>query len=312
MKSLTTWIGAVAVVIGFAANASAQDRKPVEIWSDGTRMAGDLWLPAGIAADERRPAIVLAQGWGGLRDQLNRSYALDFVAAGFVVLTFDYRGWGDSDSRLVPIGAQLAPAADGTVTVRVRAIRGVVDPQDQVVDLLAAVAFAMGEPQVNPEWIGLWGFSYGGGHVIEAAAREPRIAAVVAQVGFMGISRNDERRDLGRVRAVQKARGEIDPIPVGLDQLGGASPDLARMVAHRPIDNAHKLLAATLILDAENDQYFDSAANGRAVYDIVVGNGVPARYQLFPGDHYTASGPHREGALEMTIEWFREHLADGG
>ncbi len=311
MKALKTVMGVLVMVIGATADATAQERKSVDIWSDGTRMAGDLWLPADIAADERRPVIVLAQGWGGLRDQLNASYAPEFVAAGFVVLTFDYRGWGDSDGRLVPIGPQPAPAADGTVTVRARAIRGVVDPQDQVVDLLAAAAFAMGEPQVDVDRIGLWGFSYGGGHVIEAAAREPRIAAVVAQVGFMGISLNDERRDLGRVRAVQKARGEIDPIPVGLDQLGGASPDLARMVGHRPIDNAHRLRAATLILDAENDQYFDSAANGGAVYDIIAGNGIPAQYQLFPGDHYTASGPHRGEALALTIAWFREHLARG-
>jgi dienelactone hydrolase len=311
MKILTMSIGVLALVTWGAANATAQERKPVDIWSDGTRMSGDLWLPVDIADGERHPAIVLAQGWGGLRDQLNATYALDFAAAGFVVLTFDYRGWGDSDSRLVLLGTQPAPDSDGTVTVRARAIRGVVDPQDQVVDLLAAVAFVMGEPQVDPDRIGLWGFSYGGGHVIEASAREPGILAVVAQVGFMGVSRSNERRELGRVRAVQKARGEIPPIPVGLDQLGGASPDLARMVAHRPLDSAHKVRAATLIIDAENDQYFDSAANGRAVYDIMVGNGGTARYQLFPGDHYTASGPHRQEALKLTIAWFQAHLARG-
>ena len=119
MKSLVAVIGVLVAVIGVSGNANAQDRKSVDVWSDGTRMAGDLWLPADIVADERRPAIVLAQGWGGLREQLNRSYALDFVAAGFVVLTFDYRGWGDSDGRLVVVGPRPAPAPDGTLTVRV-------------------------------------------------------------------------------------------------------------------------------------------------------------------------------------------------
>ena len=309
MKKLVIRWFALAALLGCTAPVAAQVSQPVDIWSDGTRMSGDLWLPAEIGPEERRPGLVLAQGWGGLRTRLNQTYARDFAAAGFVVLTFDYRGWGESDGRLVAVGARPAMGADGTADLRVREIRGVVDPQDQVVDLLAAVAFVMGEPQVDAARIGLWGFSYGGGHVIEAASRDPRIAAVVAQMGFMGVSRDTERREIGRMRAMQKARGEIAAIPVGLDQIGGASADLARMVAHRPIDNAYKLRAAALIIDAEDDQYFDSLANGRAVYDIIAGQGIAARYKLFPGDHYAASGPFRDEALDLTIEWFREHLA---
>ncbi len=307
--NLTAMTIFVVLLLGpmVANDTTAQERRAINIWSDGTRMSGDLWLPAGIIVNETSPAIVLAQGWGGLRKELTHPYVTDFTAAGFVVMTFDYRGWGDSDSRLVMVETQPELDLEGMVTVRAKAIRGVIDPQDQVTDVLAAVAFVMSEPQVNPDKIGLWGISYGGGHVMEAAAREPQIAAVVAHVGFMGVSRTDERLVLGRLRAMQKARGEIDPIPVGLDQLGGGSPDFARMVAHRPIDNAHKIRAATLIIDAEDDQYFDSVANGRAVFDIVKQRAA-AEYRLFPGDHYTVYGPHREEALALTIDWFRIHL----
>ncbi len=298
---------AIAVSCSFLPLPVAADSRPVDIWSDSTRLSGDLWLPDDLAADEKRAAIVLAQGWGGLRAELNDSYAPIFESYGFIVLTFDYRGWGGSDGRLTTSEPIPTPDPDGTAIVRVREIRKVIDPQEQVEDLLNAVAFVMGEPHVRADRIGLWGTSYGGGHVIEAAAREPRVAAVVAQVGFMGVARTTERIELGKKRMVQKARGEIDGSAMGVDELAGGWPDFAKMVQHRPLENAHRVIAATLILDAKDDQYFDSAANGRAVYEII-GQHAPAGYKLFPGDHYTVYGPHRAEAIEQAIDWFRAHL----
>ena len=73
----------------------------VDIWSDGTRLSGDLWHPKDLQSEDKLPAVILCHGWGGVRSHLNQAYALEFAKAGYVVLTFDYRGWGDSDSRLV-------------------------------------------------------------------------------------------------------------------------------------------------------------------------------------------------------------------
>jgi dienelactone hydrolase len=313
MKRCAATATACLVLLCIGAAAAAQERRGVEIWSDGTRLAGDLWLPEGLAADAKRPAIVLAQGWGGVREQLNGSYATAFAQAGFIVLTFDYRGWGDSESRLVLVEPEPAPDADGLITVRARPIREVVDPQDQILDILNVVAFLRGEPQVAADRIGLWGTSYGGGHVVEVAAREPRIAAVVAQVAYMGVSRSPEQADLGRQRAVQKARGEIDPIPQGIDRLGQlrGTPDLAKMVGHRPIDNAHRVRAATLVIDVEDDEYFDVRANGRAVYEAVRGN-APGRYEVYSGTHYAIYGVHYQAALSLAIAWFTAHLGGEG
>ncbi|HEX8183265.1 MAG TPA: CocE/NonD family hydrolase, partial [Blastocatellia bacterium] len=111
----------------------------VNIWSDGTRLSGDLFYPATMKAEDKLPAIILCHGWGGVREHLNRAYAPQFAAAGFVVLTFDYRGWGDSDSRLV-LKEQM-PKLDekGQATVRVQAIRELVDPFDQTEDIISAI-----------------------------------------------------------------------------------------------------------------------------------------------------------------------------
>ena len=302
----------IAIMLLAATAAAAQQSRPVTIWSQGVRLAGDLWTPPGWTVDAPAPAIVLANGWSGLRSGLNQAHAPIFAEGGFVVLTFDYRGWGDSEARLVLAETLPHPDSDGILTVRAYVERGVIDPQDQIADLLAAVAYVMGEPGVDVARVGVWGTSYGGGHAIEAAARDPRIAAVVAQVGFMGVSRDPERAVLGLTRATQKARGALVPLPEGTDRQGSipGTPDLARMAAHRPLDLAGRVRAATLIIDAAEDQYFDPKVNGEAVYEVIRAN-APALYQLFPGDHYAPYGPYFEDAVLLTVDWFQSHLGGG-
>ncbi len=309
MQGFARWVTGALLLLA-ATSAAAQDSRPVTIWSQGVRLAGDLWTPEGWTLEAAAPAIVLANGWSGLRSSLNQGQAPIFAEAGFVVLTIDSRGWGDSEGRLVLAETLTQPGADGSVTVRAYVEREVIDPQDQVADLLAAVAYLMGEPGIDPARVGVWGTSYGGGHAIEAAARDPRIAAVVAQVGFMGVSSDPARAVLGLTRATEKARGALVPLPAGTDRRGRipGTPDLARMAAHRPLDLAGKVRAATLIMDAADDQYFDPKANGEAVYEIIRAN-APASYQLFPGDHYAPYGAYFEDAMLLTLDWFQTHLA---
>ena len=112
------------------------------------------------------------------------------------------------------------------------------------------------------------------------------------------------------LRATEKARGSLTPLPDGTDRRGRipGTPDLARMSAHRPLDNADRVRAATLIMDAADDQYFDPKANGEAVYNAIRDN-APASYQLFPGDHYAPYGAYFEDAMLLTLDWFQTHLA---
>ncbi len=288
-----------------ASAADAQSRRGVTIWSEGTRLAGDLWFPPVLAAPA--PAILMSHGWGGERGHLNRAYAPHFARAGFIVLTIDYRGWGGSDSRLVLAEPQPRAGADGVATARVRLIREVVDPQDQLLDITNAFAFLVGEPEVDAARIGVWGTSYSGGLAIAFAAREPRVAAVVAQVGFMGASGTPP--DRGRRRATEKARGIIDPVPQGIDEIPGlrGTPDLAKMVGWRPLDEAARIQAPTLIIDVEDEELFDRTANGRAVYDIVRAR-MTADYVLYPGRHYDIYGRHLSAARARAADWFIAHL----
>lgn len=69
----------------------------VTVFSEGVKLEGDLFLPAGLTPGEQRPGIVLCHGFTGQRAGILPDYAKVFCEAGFVALTFDYRGFGGSE-----------------------------------------------------------------------------------------------------------------------------------------------------------------------------------------------------------------------
>lgn len=133
-------------------------RADVTFDSDGARCAAWLYRP------ERADAcVVLAHGWTGVREQRLDAYAERFAAAGLAVLVFDYRHFGASEGQP----------------------RSLLDIRRQLADWRAAIAYARRLDGIDPGRVALWGSSFSGGHVIELAAQDDRIAAVVAQVPFV-------------------------------------------------------------------------------------------------------------------------------
>jgi len=279
--------------------------RPVDIWSDGTRLSGKLFIPtgpSGLAPGEKLPAIVMSHGWGGLAQHLNEAYAPYFAAEGFVVLTFDYRGWGESDSRLV------------VVEDEVKAVREVVDPWDQIEDIVSALHFIEGEEIVDSERIGYWGSSYSGGHAVWIGSHDPRVKAVVAQVPAMDSAGFVEAMPGGLEEAhrqeIRRARGEILPAPIDAPPLGElrGHPYASRMARYSPRSVVHQIRTPILILDAGKEELFDIGEHGRKVYEMV-NDKVAAKYHVFPGiTHYDIYRGKRAEAIAMAIEWFRAHL----
>lgn len=106
-----------------------------------------------------RPTVVMAHGLAGIKEMRLDAYAERFCAAGYHVLVFDYRHFGDSQGEP----------------------RQVLDIGRQHQDWASAVAFARNQPEVDETRIALWGSSLSGGHVI-AMAERAGAAAVIAQV----------------------------------------------------------------------------------------------------------------------------------
>lgn len=283
-------------------------RKELEVFSEGTRLAAEMFTPTTPPPAGGYPAILLCHGWGGLKDHLAR-YAEKFAAAGFMAMTFDYRGWGDSDGRIIPLrdAPRLLEAGERTMPVRV--LREIVDPIDQTADIRNCLAFLASEPGVDPARIGIWGTSYGGGHAVFTAANDDRIKAVVAQIGGFGFP--PEHRDWALGRAAAKARGEIDPLVPqdGQDQVEGlkGTPDVARMVAHSQLGAAARVHVPTLIIDAEFEELNNRLEHGFAAYMMIRQN-APAEYHTFPCKHYVVYDEYFEPSTAMALEWFGKHL----
>jgi fermentation-respiration switch protein FrsA (DUF1100 family) len=135
------------------------DRQDVTFSSSGTRCAAWLYRPDG---DGPHPLVVMAHGFSATREQRLDAYAERFRIAGIGALVFDYRHFGASDGEP----------------------RQLLDIPSELADYHAAIAYARTVDWADPDRIAVFGSSFSGGHVIEVAAADPRIAASISQCPF--------------------------------------------------------------------------------------------------------------------------------
>jgi dienelactone hydrolase len=301
-----------ALIVALAINATptlaASDdvkRRKVDIYSEGTRMTGYVVSSQSAAADARLATIVMAHGWGGTQRGLRRDAAA-LARAGYLVLTFDYRGWGESDSRVIL--TQAAPDHKAvTFKAEVRAVRGVVDPVDMGTDWLNALHFVQGEPQCDTDRIGVWGSSMSGGYVVYAAAHDPRVKAVHSQVTGALNGRTWGQSTAARAEATQRARGELG-YPAPGTKMGGltGAPINPRFAYYLPSEDILKNddVALQFVL-AENEEYGGNPAS-ISTYEQHKG---PRNLVVIPGiSHYDIYRDSWQQAHELAVTWFDKHL----
>jgi len=155
-------------------------KRPVSFYSEGVRLVGDLYYPESLKPGERRAGIVLCHGYTGVKDIYLPDNARVLNEAGYVAMTFDYKGWGDSEGP-----------------------RSRLAPYSRVADVQAALTFLGTVPEVDPDRLGIYGTSYGGATVVWVGAIDPRVKCVVSVVGIgngerwmRSVRRPDEFHDL--------------------------------------------------------------------------------------------------------------------
>jgi fermentation-respiration switch protein FrsA (DUF1100 family) len=136
-------------------------KKPVSFYSEGCRLVGDVYYPDDLSAGERRAGIVLCHGYTGVKDIYLPDNARVLNEHGYVALTFDYKGWGDSEGS-----------------------RSRLAPYSRVADVQAALTFLGTLHDVDPERLGIYGTSYGGATVVWVGAIDVRVKCVVSVVGI--------------------------------------------------------------------------------------------------------------------------------
>ncbi len=278
--------------------------------------AGDGAAFGGAAG---RPCVVMAHGFGATRDCGIEPFAEAFAAAGLDVLLFDHRHLGASEGEP----------------------RQLVSVARQHEDWAAATAFARSLDRVDPDRIVLWGTSYAGGHVLHHAARDARVAAVVAQTphvdGLAGLGRALRRDGAGSARGLvlalrDAARGARGAEPLRLPITGApgdlavlTSPDAERFTAvagptwrnevcarsileiggYRPGRRVGEIRCPILFVLGDRDELTPPDAAQRVAF------GAPGRAEVrrYPMDHTGIyESPMRERAIADQLFFLRRHL----
>lgn len=260
------------------------------------------------------PVIVLCHGFCGIQSLLLPTVAHQFTQAGYVVVTFDYRGFGDSSGE-----------------------RGRLVPMRQLEDIQAVIHWVCQEQMLDAQRIGLWGTSLGGAHVVVAAAREPLVKCVVSQLGFAcgemlltGHLGKDEKVNfihaLQQMRQRRKVLGKEVWVSASkilkdveskefFEAHRGAYPQIAEkiplltmqeMLNYRPVEMAARVRQPTLVMAAECDAV-NPPAQAQQLFDALGGEKA---FHLLPGAcHYDVyKGDHFKSAMILQLAWFQQHL----
>jgi uncharacterized protein len=275
------------------------------------------WFYATENEDRKLPTIIIAHGWGSTAANL-RQDAIDFARAGYLVMLFDYRGWGDSNGRVMLTNKQ-ASAGEKTFTAEVHELRGYVDPWEQVDDWFNAINYAVTNPMVDATHVGILGSDLSGGHVIYVAAHEPRVKALVSEVSSVDMRpykpyQPDPDKVIAQANASASriATGNeqypADRARAGTNQVGnrvGASVG-ANVVRWAPVELASRVKAPALFILAENEELFSNTNNGQLACERVTG---PRKMVMLPNiTHYGIYDAERKRSITLAIEWFDKYL----
>ena len=288
----------------------------VSFYSEGVRLEGDLYRPKGAGADELRAGIVLCHGYTGVKSLYLPDNARVLTEAGYVVLTFDYKGWGASEGPRT----RLAPFS-------------------RVADVRAALTFLETRPGVDRSHLGLYGTSYGGATAIWAAALDERVRCVASVVGvgdgrrwMRSVRRPDEWHDLlarareDREQAVvsgESAPAERDEVLMQ-DRASAAlsaaqranNPDAVSTVPASFIDETlsfhadwvvGKIAPRPLLLITTEDDRLVPPEESQSLYSHA---GEPKKLIVLKGyGHFDVYAEPAFGeVMAATLAWYRAHL----
>ncbi|MFJ2603666.1 alpha/beta fold hydrolase [Streptomyces sp. NPDC087425] len=250
--------------------------------------------------DTRRPAVLLAHGFGGTKNDV-RAQAQDLARDGYTVLTWSARGFGKSTGRI-----------------------GLNDPKAEVADVSKLIDWLARQPQVQLDKtgdprVGVAGASYGGAVSLLAAGYDHRVDAIAPAITYWNLA--DALFPNGVFKKLWAG--------IFVNSGGGCAkfePDLCRMYERvaesgTPDAQARKLLEArspsavaarikvpTLLTQGQTDSLFP-LGQADAAAKAIRANGAPVDVDWIAGGH---DGGDLETARVQTRvrAWFDRYLKD--
>lgn len=239
--------------------------------SDGVRLAG--WL---AVASPDAPSVILVHGFKGTRAAM-LPWARFLFAAGYNVLLYDSRGCGESDGWGIGLGAT--------------------EPDD----VIGAVRYLESLPDLRDNRFGVLGISLGAGDALLAAAREPIVAAVVADSAW-----TDQQPQITRMATLPLGPVAVPALPYEpalVDALIGARLEDARPLA---VIGQISPRAVLLIASADDTNLLTPLTGERQLFAAA---GDPKAQWIAPsGGHAGALGAHPAEYEQRVLAFFAQYL----
>ena len=154
------------------------------VFSDGLRLGATFYWPDGRDDPTPRPVVIACSGFTGLRHIHPARFARFLTERGHACFGFDYRGFADSEGP-----------------------RHRVLLEEQVRDVIHAVARASRDGRIDASRIILLGWGMGAGLVLDAARQLPGVIGIIALNGFY-----DGRRFQAAHRGADGLRHFVDRV----------------------------------------------------------------------------------------------------
>ena len=289
---------------------------PVSFYSEGFRLVGDLYAPHDLRPGEPRAGIVLCHGYTGVKDLYLPDNARVLVEAGYVALTFDYKGWGESEGSRTRLA-----------------------PHSRVADVQAALTFLGARAEVDETRLGIYGTSYGGATVVWTGAVDRRVRCIVSVVGIghgerwmRSVRRPDEWFDLIDRSAVDRVKRAMEGESEFIDRNEILLPDRQSAelaaAARRNVPSAlntlpleyvdetlsfhpewivDKIAPRPILFITTDDDRLVPPEESRALHARA---GEPKKLVVLEGyGHYEVyAEPAFSQVMREALAWFREHL----
>lgn len=264
-------------VLAPAANALTIDH--LRVPSGGGSLAVTVQRPD----DRTHPTVIVAPGLGSLYASNPAKFGARFANAGYTVVGFDYRYFGDST---------------GTP-------RRLVDPNQQLADWRSVIAALPKIPGADPSQVALWGSSMAGGHVLSLGPEYPKLKAVLAQVPHLDASIAAKQRTSAQIlQLAQKITADLANAAFGLPPVTipfiGAPGSTAMMTAPGALEYYNSTLNVPGS-DYVNSTPARSALNvlGYSPIKVAAKSTVPTFIAAATDDQLAPAAPARELAAKM-------------
>ena len=301
----------LAAVLVLAAPAAAHARDATVTSFDGTQIILSFHpAPQGGKA----PTILEGHGWGGSRetnpeaksDEATGNVGVGALRkAGFNVLTWDSRGFGNSG---------------GTVTVDSPDAEG--RDVSALIDWLAQQPEAQLDKAGDPR-VGMTGVSYAGGIELVTAPRDKRIDAIAPIIAWHSLLTSLYKEETVKggwasaltTLGIPTSKGRLDPHILSAFTSGAATgtlsaEDRAWFDSRGPKDLVKQLTIPTFVVEGTADTLF-TLKEAITNYEILKANQVPAKMLWFCGGHGVClTGAGQPGHIEQAVvAWLKRYVA---